>query len=310
MFFCDALVDMPPLPQDPADKPKVPSEGGSPPLIPGEWSDMFKKFCHAFGKRLGNFLVHFISVAIVSIALIAVFEYLAPEQDELHNFQKDLFQSVSSIKPAVFLDYIFSDVGGYVFAPIRAMFDNTLGGIYGVIASIEEMLNVDSHGLVDLLLNILAVPIVLVVVVAELLIVMAVLALCLVLSPIILPIAVLTKGSFLDGLLVILVFIPAMQLVFRLVRVPASDISLGIRAGFLFVGTLFALEFTTLLYVFLKYAMLAALWVFGEFVPLAPTGVLASGIGVFGYECAKKTVEESVVDRIAGFLRRAVGLVE
>jgi hypothetical protein len=160
---------------------------------------------------------------------------------------------------------------------------------------------------VRLLLSIIIAPFAILVAAITVVALFACFFVAILLSPITLTVAVITKGTVLEAVLVLLVFLPLMALVFR-VLITDTDLDLDWkeRVGFLWFGTWMALFITTLFYFVVQAAMMGTSFAVGEVLPLAPTAVAASGIGAFCYECTVNTTKDAVQGFVKGRLANAL----
>ena len=205
-------------------------------------------------------------------------------------------------------DYVFLPIDN-IFSPIRGLFDN-IDKVLVRILDYTQNATPLPMALTKLVTLAFIFPIYLVLKIIEVSIVFLFLAAALVFSPIILPYAVFSKGSMLEGSLVSLVFVPLTLVVARVVLSKSLDMEVWARIVGLCFGFILGVSWlTTLFYWLIQFPMLSARSVVGHFVappeaaPLAEASALAGGIPTLFYHCMHKTAEHSLTEKSVHWFR-------
>lgn len=272
------------------------------PSTPTPSPDRLTAFLHSLQRRVINFILDWIATALVMLVVLA----LAFAPSVLHGFQDQLVAATRNLNPIRLFDYVF-ETTEYFFAPVRSAFDAVFGSIGGLIdwimASIQHLISPSVLPLVRLTLLLIASPLILIVAIAMTLALFVYMFLAILLAPITLTLAIISKGTALETVLLLIVFLPLMYALFRIVTAEA-DLNLRERAGLLWFGTMMALWITTLFYFVVQMAMLGTAWALGKSAPSATTAVATSAVSVFFYQCTVSTVEGSITQRVADVLRK------
>jgi hypothetical protein len=113
----------------------------------------------------------------------------------------------------------------------------------------------------------------------------------------VLPATILFEGSAFELILVLIVFVPLALLVAH----AASD-----GGGAFFILMFLAIAATSLMFWFVQWGMIAALFLFGKLVGLAATWTASSIVGSYVYWCLTKSTERSVTERLIHLVRTMV----
>ena len=297
--------------QDRAGEPKGAAEkvaqASTSPVAPADKPDPSFDKLGALGRAVWRWIVRFlfrwVATALVLLFVSALFTYVLPGEALLKKFQDQLLFSINNLKPIALFDYV-GESGASVWRPVQNIFDAFFGAVGGgidwVVSLFQDLVSPWVSGLLRFALIIVLAPIIIIVALVMAAGAFAVLGLAVLLSPIIVTLAVIRNGNLIEAALVLLIFLPLVWLLARgLTGAAAADLNMRERAGLLWVGTWMALGITTLFYAVVQVAILGAGWALDKLIPLAPTGIAASAIMAFCYECTKKTLEDTVTESVA-----------
>jgi hypothetical protein len=213
-------------------------------------------------------------------------------------FQARLYQAVEHLNPLHLVDYLFRDIAGSLWNPIGAFFDGIVDVIHRSSSWAENALNIP-----HIIIVLLSFPFVIISLIVQLALFFVIFIMVLASSPVSLPIIVISKGYTIEAVLIVVIFIPMWVFMARVLFYTGS-VEFWVRAYFWYLTSLMALVVTSLFYLLVQYAMLGLLWAVGKLLPAAPAGAATSAYLSFAIQCAERTAEHSLTERVVRTVRR------
>ncbi len=272
---------------------------------PGEPEPPSEPIAHrkAFRKLrrvVESFLIDYIAVALILLLATVVSERaLETHQPELIKFQTHLRQAVEHLNPLNLARYLFRDFGSPLWEPIGTFFDDVEIAVSRISTWAEYTLKIP-----HILILLLVFPFALITGIVKLALLFGFWFLILVSSPVLLPIIVISKGSALEAVLVIVISVPLSVFFGRMILFADRSVELWVRLYLWFLVSFWTLAITSLFYLLVQGAMLGSLWAVGRLSPAAPTGAAASAYVSFAIRCAGKTAEHSLTARVVDTVKR------
>jgi hypothetical protein len=261
-------------------------------------------------RRIIGFVVRLLATAIVLGLLALLKEYMLPDWKGPEDFQKKLEIAAGDLNPIALLDSVFASMAHW-FAPIREGFDrffDFVGTLIDwVVSSIQHLLPQWVLPLVRFLITVVLSPVILAALVVMALLAFAYFSVAVIVSPITLTLAIIMKGNIFGAVLVLVVFLPLVGLVVKFVTSEAaSDLTLGERAGLMWLGAMTALWVMTFFYFFVQVTMLSAAWTLGRLIALAPSVAGGAVMLAFIGECMGETVKDSVTSPLVNAVKKMI----